>query len=171
MSQSAETYSGFNRVTIRIRNWRTCNLNITIGSDHAGFEMRHEIAAMLSEMGHTVVERGAASASEPYSYVKAGLAVVKDISDGTADKGVAICGTGIGISIVCNKKRGIRCALCMNEFMARMARQHNNANILALGARVIGKSLAQSIVGSFLSGEFDGGRHQERLDEIESAED
>lgn len=146
-------------------------MNISIGSDHAGYEMRQEIADMLREMGYTVIERGAVSSSEPYSYVKAGLAVVKDISDGNSEKGIAICGTGIGISIVCNKKRGIRCALCMNEFMARMARQHNNANILALGARVIGKSLAQSIVGSFLSGEFDGGRHQERLDEIENAED
>jgi len=146
-------------------------LNISIGSDHAGYDMRQEIADMLREMGYTVIERGAVSSTEPYSYVKAGLAVVKDISDEAAEKGIAICGTGIGISIVCNKKRGIRCALCLNEFMARMARQHNNANILALGARVIGKSLAQSIVASFLSGEFDGGRHQERLDEIENAED
>lgn len=146
-------------------------MNISIGSDHAGYDMRKVIAVMLREMGHNVTERGAVSSGEPFSYVKAGFAVVKDIKDGTADKGIAICGTGIGISIACNKKRGIRCALCMNEFMARMARQHNNANILALGARVIGISLAQSIVGNFLSGEFDGGRHQERIDEIENIED
>ena len=140
---------------------------ISIASDHAGYELRRAIASYLKEKGHQVSEHGAESSSEPYSYVQAGRAVAKDVTGGTAERGIAICGTGIGISIVCNKKQGIRCALCVNETMSRLARQHNDANILAMGARVVGVSLAEAMVDTFLSETFDGGRHRDRVDDIE----
>ncbi|MBN1775014.1 MAG: ribose 5-phosphate isomerase B [Clostridiales bacterium] len=140
---------------------------ISIASDHAGYELRQAIVSHLEQKGHQVLDRGALSSKEPYSYVQAGRLVAKDLSEGSAERGIAICGTGIGISIVCNKKRGIRCALCLNECMARLARQHNDANILAMGARVVGVSLAESMVDTFLSETFDGGRHRERVDDIE----
>jgi ribose 5-phosphate isomerase B len=140
---------------------------ISIASDHAGYELRQSIVSHLKEKGHQVLDRGALSSAEPYSYVQAGRLVAKDIAGNAAERGIAICGTGIGISIVCNKKRGIRCALCLNEVMARLARQHNDANVLAMGARVVGVSLAESIVDTFLSSTFDGGRHRERVDDIE----
>ncbi|HHT77842.1 MAG TPA: ribose 5-phosphate isomerase B [Clostridiaceae bacterium] len=139
---------------------------ISLGSDHAGFAMRSLIANHLRNKGFEVIEHGAVSETEPYSYVKAGLAVASDIQTHRVERGIVICGTGIGISIACNKKQGIRCALCVNEFMAKMARQHNDAQILALGARVLGTSLAISIVDAYLDGLFEGGRHQERIDEI-----
>lgn len=140
---------------------------ISLASDHAGYEMREKIAAHLIGRGYSCVIHGAENAETPVSYVTAGKASAEDIATGIADKGIVICGTGIGISIVCNKRRKIRCALCTNEYMASMARQHNDANILALGARVIGFGLALSIVDAFLEGSFEiGGRHQVRVNEI-----
>jgi len=145
---------------------------LSIGSDHAGFELRKRVIEHLTEAGHTIIEHGAADSATAYSYVHAGQAVSRDISEKKAERGIVICGTGIGISIVCNKYRGIRCALCTDEFMARMSRQHNNANILAMGARVIGRGLALSIVDAYLSEDFEtGGRHQARVNEITSQED
>ncbi|NLT11812.1 MAG: ribose 5-phosphate isomerase B [Clostridiaceae bacterium] len=143
---------------------------ISIGSDHAGFALRRMIVTHLQKKGFECIEHGAVSETEPYSYVKAGLAVASDIQSHRVERGIVICGTGIGISIACNKKQGIRCALCLNEFMARMAREHNDAQILALGARVIGTSLAVSIVDDYIDGSFEGGRHQERIDEISQQE-
>lgn len=143
---------------------------ISIGSDHAGYELRQMIKTHLIQLGHEVIDHGATAADIPFSYVKAGLIVAGDIAAERAEKGIVICGTGIGISIACNKKRGIRCALCLNEFMAKMARQHNNAQILALGARVVGSSLALSITDSFLIEDFEGGRHAERVNEIKQEE-
>lgn len=145
---------------------------LSIGSDHAGFELRKQVIGHLTEAGHTVIEHGAADSSTAYSYVHAGQAVARDITAKKAERGIVICGTGIGISIVCNKYRGIRCALCTDEFMARMSRQHNNANILAMGARVIGRGLALSIVDAYMTEAFEeGGRHQARVNEISAQED
>ena len=145
---------------------------LSIGSDHAGFELRKQVIEHLTEAGHTIIEHGAVDSATAYSYVLAGQAVARDISEKRAERGIVICGTGIGISIVCNKYRGIRCALCTDEFMARMSRQHNNANILAMGARVIGRGLALSIVDAYLAEAFEaGGRHQARVNEITSQED
>lgn len=143
---------------------------ISIGSDHAGYELRQTIGEHLTRKGHEILDRGAPSASQAYSYVQAGRLVARDVSEGVAEKGIAICGTGIGISIVCNKKMGIRCALCLNECMARLARQHNDANVLAMGGRIVGKELARSIADAFLSASFEGGRHGERISEIEIIE-
>ena len=140
---------------------------ISLASDHAGYEMREKIAAHLIAQGHSCVIHGAENSETPVSYETAGKASAEDVAAGIVDKGIVICGTGIGISIVCNKRKRIRCALCTNEYMAKMARQHNDANILALGARVIGFGLALSIVDAFLEGSFEiGGRHQVRVNEI-----
>ena len=145
---------------------------IAISSDHAGYELRKKIMEHLSAKGHTFLEYGAVSSDKAASYVAAGQGAAQDVASGKAEKGIVICGTGIGISIVCNKHRGIRCALCTDEFMARMSRQHNDANMLALGARVVGYGLALSIVDSFLAEPFEsGGRHQVRVDELLSQEE
>ncbi len=146
-------------------------LTISVSSDHAGYELRRKIADHLIELGYTVNEHGAVSATEAQSYVSAGKEAALDVSEGRADRGIVVCGTGIGISIVCNKVHGIRCALCTDEYMARMSRQHNDANVLALGARVVGYGLALSIVDSFLAEPFEsGGRHQVRVNEIAEQE-
>lgn len=145
---------------------------IAISSDHAGFELRKQIIDHLSKEGHTFVEFGAVDSTTPASYVVAGQGVAKAVTEGEAERGIVICGTGIGISIVCNKHKGIRCALCTDEFMARMSRQHNNANVLALGARVVGRGLALSIVDAFMSETFEsGGRHQVRVNDIGEVEE
>ena len=119
---------------------------VSIASDHAGYGLRKIVVEHLGKLGHTVVEGGATAGDVPYSYVLAGQKVAKDILEGKAERGIVICGTGIGISMVANKFPGIRCALCTNEYMARMSRQHNDANVLSMGARVVGSSLALSIV-------------------------
>ena len=147
-------------------------MNIVLASDHAGYPIRKRLAGYLESLGHTIVEHGAENDVDAYSYVPAGLAAVADIQNGTAHMGIVICGTGIGISMVCNKNEGVRCALCTDEFMARMAREHNDANVLALGARVIGQGLAVSITDAFLHTDFEaGGRHQARVTEIKGIEE
>lgn len=141
-------------------------MKISIASDHAGYELRQIVIGHLKDLDYEVIDGGALSSSEPYSYVEAGKKVCKDILDGEANKGIAICGTGIGISMVCNKHKGIRCALCNNEYMARMCRQHNDANVLSFGARVVGQALALAMVDAFLNEDFTGGRHAVRVGDI-----
>ena len=106
-----------------------------------------------------------------YSYVDAGIKVAEDVSSGRAERGIAICGTGIGISLVCNKYKGIRCALCTNEFMAKMSRQHNDAQILAFGERVVGLGVALGMIDAFFEEEFAGGRHATRVNGIKEIEE
>ncbi len=142
---------------------------IYIGSDHAGFLYKERIKEMLQSSGYKVTDRGCFDENSVDYPVYAGL-VAKDISDSKDTFGILICGSGIGMSIAANKYKGIRCALCHNEYTAEMSRRHNNANVLALGARVIGIDLALSIVRRFLETEFEGGRHQKRLDLICEAE-
>ena len=103
--------------------------------------------------------------------VDAGIKVAEDVTSGKAERGIAICGTGIGISLVCNKYKGIRCALCNNEFMAKMCRQHNDANILAFGERVVGLGVALGMVDAFFEEEFAGGRHAERVGQMKQTEE
>jgi ribose 5-phosphate isomerase B len=143
---------------------------VSIASDHAGFGLRKIVVEHLGKLGHTVVEGGATAGDVPYSYVLAGQKVAKDILEGKAERGIVICGTGIGISMVANKFPGIRCALCTNEYMARMSRQHNDANVLSMGARVVGSSLALSIVDAYMTEPFDGGRHQTRVNDMKEQE-
>ncbi len=142
---------------------------IFIGSDHAGFLYKEKIKEGLSLNGYDVCDKGCFSDESTDYPIYAG-AVCKDILTTENSIGILICGSGIGMSITANKYRGIRCALCHNEYTAEMSRRHNNANVLALGARVIGIDLALAIVNRFISTNFEGGRHQKRLDLICEAE-
>lgn len=144
-------------------------MKIAIGSDHGGLALKQVIKPFLIEQGHEVVDFGtdtAASCDYPIYGQKVGEAV----SLGDCDRGIAICGTGLGISMAVNKVPGIRGALCTNEFMAEMSREHNDANVLVLGARVLGEGLALRIVKIWLDTEFGGERHQRRIDGITAIE-
>ncbi|HHY47810.1 MAG TPA: ribose 5-phosphate isomerase B [Firmicutes bacterium] len=144
-------------------------MRVAIGSDHAGFYMKEEIKGFLSKMGVEFSDFGCHS-PESVDYPDIGRQVAKSVAEGEYDRGILICGTGIGMSMVANKVRGVRAALCQDEFSARASRQHNNANVLALGARVIGPGLACSIVEVFLRTDFEGGRHARRVGKIEAIE-
>jgi len=143
---------------------------IGIGSDHGGFNLKNEIIKFLKEKGYEVKDFGTRSA-DSVDYADYGRAVAEAVVKGECDKGIVICGTGIGISIATNKVKGIRAALCTDTYMARMAREHNDANILALGERVIGVGVALDIVETWLGTEFAGGRHQQRIDKIAQIEE
>lgn len=140
-------------------------MKIALGSDHGGYLLKEEIKNWLAEKGLEFKDCGTYSA-DSCDYPDIGLAVGKAVSSGEYDKGIVICGTGIGISISANKVRGIRAALCHDTFSARMSREHNDANILALGERVIGRGLALDIVEVWLKSSFAGGRHQRRVEKI-----
>ena len=144
-------------------------MKIGIGSDHGGFKLKTVVSNHLKSLGHEILDLGTNSEEScdyPVYGEKVGLAVKEEI----CDLGIAICGTGLGISMVVNKISGIRGALCTNEFMAEMARAHNNANVLVMGARVLGEGLALRIVDVFLNSKFEGGRHQKRVDLIRNIE-
>ena len=143
---------------------------IAIGSDHGGFELKKKLMEHLSERGLEYKDFGTYS-SASCDYPVYAKAVANAVASGECDRGIIICGTGIGVSITANKVRGIRAALCGDCFSAEMTRKHNDANVLALGARVVGPGLALKIVDTFLENEFEGGRHARRvalLSEIEN---
>ena len=144
---------------------------VSIASDHAGYDLRQKVVAYLKEKGFEVLEGGAESADKPFNYVEAGSKIAEDVLSGRADRGIAICGTGIGIAIVVNKFKGIRCGTCTNEYMARMTRQHNDANVLAIGARVVGQAVALAMVDAFFEEEFAGDRHLARVNYIKALEE
>ncbi|MBO5259134.1 MAG: ribose 5-phosphate isomerase B [Agathobacter sp.] len=144
-------------------------MKIGIGNDHAAVEMKKEIMAYLESMGYEVVNYGTdenASCNYPEYGEKVGRAVV----DGDVDCAVLICGTGVGISIAANKVKGVRAAVCSDTATARLVKQHNNANIIAFGQRIVGIELAKDIVKAYLEAEFEGGRHQTRVDMIHEIE-
>jgi ribose 5-phosphate isomerase B len=145
-------------------------MKIAIGSDHGGVELKAVIISHLYEKGIEVMDLGTQS-SDSCDYPVYGEKVGETVIAGQADLGIVICGTGLGISMAANKVPGIRCALCTNEFMAEMAKAHNNANVLALGARVLGEGLALRIVDVFLKSAFEGGRHGRRVEAIGQIED
>ncbi len=142
-------------------------MKIAIGNDHAGVELKQYLVKHLEEWGHEVLDLGH-NGTDSVNYPEFGKQVATRVVNKEADLGIVICGTGIGISISANKVTGARAALCTNELMADLSRRHNNANVLALGARILGDELALSITKAFLSGEFEGGRHETRVDLIES---
>lgn len=143
---------------------------IAIGSDHAGFNLKERLKERLREAGFDCLDLGTYS-REFCDYPDFAVAVAKTVASGECDLGIVICGTGIGSSIAANKVSGIRCALCWNEYTAKMSRAHNDANVLALGERVIGEELAWSIVWAWLSTPFGGEEHhRRRLDKIEALE-
>lgn len=143
------------------------NLRIAIGSDHGGYEYKEQIVSHLKEKGYECVDVGTYS-TDSCDYPVIARAVTTKITTGEADRGILICGTGIGMSIVANKVRGIRAALCGDTFSARASRAHNNSNVLCLGERVIGINLAMDIVDIWLESKFEGGRHQRRVDMMEN---
>jgi len=141
-------------------------MKISIGCDHGGFALKEHIKSYLQEKGHTVEDVGTYS-TESCDYPDFGRAAALAVAEGRCERGIVICTTGIGISIAANKVRGVRCALCSEPLSAEMTRRHNDANMLAMGAGLTGKNMAERIVDVFLSSEFEGGRHQRRVDKLE----
>ncbi len=140
---------------------------IAIGSDHGGFILKEAVKAYLVEQGHEVKDLGCYT-HESVDYPVYGKAVGRAVADGECEKGIVICTTGIGISMAANKIKGVRCALCSDPYSARLTREHNDANVLALGAGVVGPLLALEIVDAFLNTEFSGAeRHARRVSMIE----
>jgi ribose 5-phosphate isomerase B len=144
-------------------------MKIAIGSDHGGFPLKGVIVDLIRSRSIEVIDVGTDS-DISVDYPDFGEKVAKIVAAGKADSGIVICGTGIGISIAANKVPGIRAALVTDSFMARMAKEHNNANILALGGRVLNPASACEMVASWLDADFEGGRHQSRLDKITQLE-
>jgi ribose 5-phosphate isomerase B len=142
---------------------------IAIGSDHAGYQLKEQLAEHLREEGHEVEDLGTHS-EESVDYPEYGALVARAVVKGEADYGVCVCGTGIGIGIAANKVRGARAAVVHDATSARMARQHNDANVVCVGARLTGPQAASDAVDAFLEAEFEGGRHQRRIDEITDLE-
>lgn len=142
---------------------------IAIGNDHAGFELKDAVISVIKEFGLEYKDFGCYSTDKAEYPVYAQKAA-DSVASGECERGILICGTGIGISIAANKVKGIRAAACSEPFSAKMSRVHNNSNILAIGARVVGSELAKMIVREWLSAEFEGGRHQERINQITAIE-
>lgn len=144
-------------------------MKIAIASDHGGFDLKEQVKAWLQEMGHEAEDFGCHS-KESCDYPDFGAAAARAVASGQCERGIVICTTGIGISITANKVKGIRCALCSEPWSAEMTRRHNNANMLAMGAGAVGPLLARRVVETFLTTEFEGGRHQRRVDKITAVE-
>ena len=140
-------------------------MKVAIAADHAGFPLKTEIAAWLEEAGHEVLDLGTNS-TESVDYPQYGAKLARAISSGEAERGVAVCGSGIGISIAINRDPRCRCARVDDLLSAALAREHNDANVLALGARLVGADQAKACVAAFLGTPFGGGRHQRRVDQL-----
>jgi len=145
------------------------SLRIAIGSDHAGYELKQHLVAMLTAQGHTVDDQGTHS-TESVDYPPICAGVGRTVRDGKADFGIVLGGSGQGEQLAANKVRGVRAALCNCLYTARMARSHNDANVLSMGARVVGEGLAEEIVTTFLSTPFEGGRHARRVAQLSELE-
>ena len=141
-------------------------MKIVVGSDHAAYELKEAIKEKLVKEGHEVIDVGCDS-TESVDYPKYGHAVGRAVASGDAERGIAVCGSGIGISIACNKVPGIRAALCTSVEMAEMCRRHNNANVVCMGARMISQDLAFEIIDKWMTTDFEGGKHLRRINEIE----
>ena len=143
---------------------------IAIASDHGGFALKQELMAQLTKDGIAFEDLGTYT-EESCDYPAYAEKLCRGVAAGTYEKGILVCGTGIGMSMTANKIRGIRCALCSDCFSAEMTRRHNDANVLALGGRVLGAELARRIMSIFLATPFDGGRHQRRIDQMMALEE
>lgn len=141
-------------------------MKLVLASDHGGYELKEEIKKHLEGKGYEIEDIGTHS-TESVDYPKYGRTAAEIVASGKADKGILCCGTGIGISLAANKVKGIRCAVVSDTFSAKMSRAHNNANMLSLGGRVVGAGLALEIVDIWLATEFEGGRHERRVLQIE----
>ena len=144
-------------------------MKLAIGNDHVGVEMKKDIQKYLEDKGYEVINVGTES-TERFDYPISGYRVGKLVAEGKVDAGILICGTGVGISLAANKVHGIRAVVCSDPYTARLSRQHNNTNVLAFGARVIGIETAKMICDEWLNAVFEGGRHQVRIDQIAEIE-
>ena len=144
-------------------------MKLAIGNDHVAVDMKNEIKAYLERKGIEVVNVGTDS-TERFNYPVSGYKVAKLVASGEVDGGVLICGTGVGISLAANKIHGIRACVCSDPYTAKLSKQHNNTNIIAFGARVIGIETAKMIVDEWLAAQYEGGRHQTRIDMIAEIE-
>ena len=140
-------------------------MKISMGCDHGGFDLKEDIKTFLVEQGHEVEDFGCYG-KESCDYPEFAEAAARAVAEGKCERGIVICTTGIGISISANKVKGVRCALCAEPWSAEMTRRHNDSNMLAMGAGVVGPQLARQIVTAFLSNDFEGGRHQRRVDKM-----
>lgn len=145
-------------------------MKLAIGADHGGVELKQEILKFLQSVNNIEVADYGTMTRDSVDYPDYGRAVSEAVSQGTVDRGILICGTGIGMSIVANRFPRVRAALCHDNFTARMSRLHNDANVLVMGERVIGRGVALDIVKAWLETEFEGSRHQRRLDKIREIE-
>lgn len=141
-------------------------MKIIVGADHAGYPMKEKVKAFLQDRGITVEDVGTHS-DESVDYTDFGKAVARKVSDGTFQRGILICGTGLGMSMVANRFPGVRAALANDLFSAIMSRRHNDSNVLAMGGRLIGDALALQLVETWLETPFEGGRHQRRLEKMD----
>jgi ribose 5-phosphate isomerase B len=145
-------------------------MNIAISCDHRGFNMKERLVVLLGEMGHEALDMGT-ECNKSCDYTDAAWPVGRAVAEGKADRGILICGSGIGMSIAANKIEGVRAALCHDELSAQMSRRHNNANVLCMASDVLGEELIRRIVTSWLTTDFEGpGRHQRRIDKIHMIE-
>ncbi len=140
-------------------------MRIALAADHAGYQLKDELAAWLSEQGHVVTDLGT-NAGGSVDYPDFGAKLARSVGSGEAERGIAVCGSGIGISIAVNRDPRCRCARVDDPLSAALAREHNDANVLAMGARLIGADMAKACVASFLGTDFAGGRHQRRVDQL-----
>ena len=145
-------------------------MRIAMGSDHGGAELRIELIEYIKELGHEVTDFGV-KLGEKADYPNIGIKVAKEVANGNFECGIILCGTGIGISIAANKVKGIRCAVTNEVYSAKMAKIHNNANMISLGGRVVGLEVAKMIVSEYLNAEYEGGRHENRLKIISDYEE
>lgn len=144
-------------------------MKLAIGSDHGGFAYKEDLKPFIESLGHEVTDMGCESTAS-VNYAEYAIDVAEKVAAGEYDRGIVICGTGVGVSIAANKVKGVRCALCGDVVTARLTRAHNDSNVLAMGARIIGFEVAKEIVREWLTTPFDGGRHQARIDSISEYE-
>ena len=145
-------------------------MRIALSADHAGFELKDLLASWLADTGHEVIDLGT-NGPDSVDYPDYGARLARSVASGEADRGIAVCGSGIGISIAANRHPGCRCALVSDPLSATLARQHNDANAMALGSRLIGPDMAKACVTAFLATAFEGGRHQRRVDQLNPTKD
>jgi ribose 5-phosphate isomerase B len=142
-------------------------MRIALAADHAGYALKDELAAWLREQGHDIVDLGT-NGPDSVDYPEFGSKLARAVGSGEVDRGVAVCGSGIGISIAVNRDPRCRCARVDEPLSAALAREHNDANVLALGARLVGADMAKACIAAFLGTDFAGGRHQRRVDQLSS---
>jgi ribose 5-phosphate isomerase B len=146
-------------------------MKITIGADHAGYEMKRQLVEFIEKLGHTVHDVGTFEPEKPDDYPDYAILVAEDIRSGQAERGVLVCGSGVGVSVAANKFRGIRAGLCHDHYSAHQGVEHDNMNVLVLGSRIIGPMLAQDAVEAFLNASFSGEeRHLRRLNKVKGIE-